>query len=175
MKTDANPDLLNALLDGTLDAAGESAALALLQRDAGARAEFARLAQLHTWLAADPVTQKSLAGLPGAAPRRILRFPRAWWVAAAVAAAVIALLATKLRPSAALEPVLPKPGMDALLAAQCSSCHESPAALVKASAQRLAPALPEAEAISRILERQLQQDTPCSRSVSEEARAALLQ
>jgi hypothetical protein len=123
--------LLQAMLDGTLDPAGEQAALDLLASDAAARAEFARLAQLHAWLTSDEGTRAALtAPVPVTSRRRIIPHP-AWWLAAAVAAAVIFFTASRLwpmpgspTPLAKREPVRP------VIQMACFSCHQNMDALL---------------------------------------------
>jgi hypothetical protein len=112
------------MLDGTLDPAGEQAALDLLASDAAARAEFARLAQMHAWLTTDDGTRAVLSA-PVPSRRRVFPHP-AWWLAAAVAAAVIFLTASRLWPMpgapdalASREPLRP------VIQVACSNCHRN--------------------------------------------------
>ena len=175
MKLDASHELLNAFLDGTLDDSGQARVLEWLAGDASARTEFARMAQLHTWLAEDGAVRNFLAALPLAGPRRVVAF-RAWWVAAAIAAAAIVLLATRLWPTSEAPAVeIPWQKTEPLLAMACQSCHADPAALLRETGTRTWPALPAEQAAPAILRTRLTTDTPCATGVSAENRQALLQ
>jgi hypothetical protein len=121
--------LLQAMLDGTLDPAGEQSALDLLASDAGARAEFARLAQMHAWLSTDEGTRAILAA-PVPARRRIISHP-AWWLAAAVAAAVIFFTASKLWPMpGAPVPLAYREPPRPVIQTACFNCHANLDALL---------------------------------------------
>ncbi|HEX2746535.1 MAG TPA: hypothetical protein VHM91_00940 [Verrucomicrobiales bacterium] len=116
--------LLQSMLDGTLDPAGEQSVLDLLASDAAARAEFARLVQLHAWLTQDESTRAVLAE-PVPVRRKIIPHP-AWWLAAAVAAAVIFFTASRLWPMpGAPVPLAFKETVRPVIQTQCVACHRS--------------------------------------------------
>lgn len=117
---------LHALLDGTLDAATEQEVFESLARDREAQEEFARMAQLHLWLSGDEQIQKELRadGTAGNVIRRHGMRHRGWWLAAAVAAAILILTMGKLWPlpgeqpegayAATIQPVWMR---------ACANCH----------------------------------------------------
>ncbi len=127
--------LLQGMLDGTLDPAGEQAVLDLLSSSQTAREEFARLTQMHAWLLADPASREALSNA-ASARRRVIPLP-CWWLAAAVAAAVILLAASRLWPTTGLdrEPGTPpslvawRPEPPAytrpVLQMACTNCHRN--------------------------------------------------
>jgi hypothetical protein len=116
--------LLQAMLDGTLDAAGEQAALDLLASDAEARAEFARLAQMHAWLSADEGTRAVLTA-PALVRRKVIPHP-VWWLAAAVAAAVIFFTASRLWPMPGeATPLAYKGPPKPMIQTACFECHRN--------------------------------------------------
>lgn len=156
--------MFHAMLDGTLDPAGEQAVLDLLASDAAARVEFARLAQLHAWLSSGDALRLA-APLPTASARR-LRFPRrAWWLAAAVAAALIILTASRLWPAPESAGAITfRERIEPILTAACIRCHERLDRLVSC------------DATSRsTLWQRLTGDTPCRHSLTPGDRSRLME
>ena len=156
---------LDSLLEGTLDPNGEAAVLRVLACNPAARQEFARLVQLHAWLATDDGTRAVLKA-NGACPRRCIIPRRAWWLAAAVAAAIIVFAASRLLPASGLH--APLAGMDTLrpmLHAACSGCHGSPDRFftgnTRAGLAMIVAGSPEQSALWV----RLSGDNPCARSL----------
>lgn len=170
--TDPVP-ILHALLDGTLDANGEQAALDLLARDPAARAEFARLAQLQVWLsapaAAAPAPPKPVV------PRVFRPGSRKWWLAAAVAAALILFAASRLWPvpeSAAS--IAFRQHVQPLLTA-CAKCHDCLDSLFTGSSTSGQVLMDNAHPSHGALWQRLSGQNACAASLDASGRAMLLQ
>lgn len=163
------------MLDGVLDAAGEQSVLDLLAADPMARREFAQLAQVHAWLATSDSTGLLTDSAGPAARRKILSHP-AWWLAAAVAAAVILFTMSKLWPSPGYGGALTyHEDIRPLLAAACVRCHVSLDKLVTGNANSglamISPGRPEQSALWH----RLSGRNPCAQSLDSAGKSLLIQ
>ncbi len=174
MKADSNPTpALHAMLDGSLDPDGEQAVLDLLARDPEARREFARLSQIHLWLATDD----SLHRVMTAPPVSRFRITRpAWWLAAAIAAALFVLAATRLWPAPGGSDSLAfRQRIEPLFTAACAHCHERLDALLGGVGEEsLALHIPGQPARSVLWER-LSGNNPCAQSLDPAGKSLILQ